>query len=69
MLILSRKCREQVILETSDGTITVTLIENAGKKVRLGFEAPPDVVIYRSELYENNKGEQDERKNYAFTIG
>lgn len=31
--------------------ITVYLIDVGGGRVRLGFEAPPSVPIYREELY------------------
>ncbi len=47
MLILSRKVGEKTVI---DGDITLTVLEISGSRVRLGFEAPQDVFIRRSEL-------------------
>jgi carbon storage regulator CsrA len=47
MLVLSRKPGEKV--RTSNG-VTVTVTNVKGNRVRLGFEAPDDVQIMRSEL-------------------
>ncbi|MEW4530378.1 MAG: carbon storage regulator CsrA [Maioricimonas sp. JB045] len=49
MLVLSRKKNESIII---DERITITVIEIRGDKVRLGIEAPRDVPIHRSEVYE-----------------
>jgi carbon storage regulator len=48
MLVLSRKCGEQIIIPGSAVTITVVAIE--GRQVRLGFAAPEDVTVLRAEL-------------------
>lgn len=47
MLVLSRKRGEKVVI---GGNIVVTFIEQRGNKIRLGFEAPPDIVIHREEI-------------------
>ena len=47
MLVLSRKQTERIKLGDS---ITVTVVRVSGDKVRLGIEAPPDVVVLRDEL-------------------
>ena len=47
MLVLSRKESERIRLGES---IVVTVIRVAGDKVRLGIEAPPDVLVLRDEL-------------------
>jgi carbon storage regulator len=47
MLVLSRKVGERVTI--GDGVV-VTVLEVKGRQVRLGFEAPPDVPIWRGEL-------------------
>lgn len=47
MLVLSRKESERVRLGDS---IVVTIVRVAGDKVRLGIEAPPDIVVLRDEL-------------------
>lgn len=47
MLVLSRKESERIRLGDS---IVVTIIRVSGDKVRLGIEAPPDVIVLRDEL-------------------
>jgi carbon storage regulator len=49
MLVLSRKENERIRLGDS---ITVTVVRVAGDKVRLGIDAPPDVVVLRDELHD-----------------
>ncbi len=50
MLVLSRKLSQKVILNTSDGDITLVIVGITGNQVRLGMEAPKSVSIRRSEL-------------------
>ena len=47
MLVLSRKPTERLRL---GGDIVVTVLRVAGDKVRLGIEAPDDVLILRDEI-------------------
>jgi carbon storage regulator len=47
MLVLSRRQSERVRLGDS---IVVTIVRVSGDKVRLGIEAPPDVIVLRDEL-------------------
>ena len=47
MLVLSRKVGESVVI---DGTIVVRVLSAEGGRIRLGFEAPADVSVRRSEL-------------------
>ena len=47
MLVLSRKQAERIKLGES---IVVTVVRVSGDKVRLGIEAPPDVLVLRDEL-------------------
>lgn len=47
MLVLSRKQSERIRLGES---IVVTVVRVCGDKVRLGIEAPPDVLVLRDEL-------------------
>lgn len=49
MLVLSRKKNESIVI---DGEVTITVVEVRGDKVRLGIEAPREVPIHRSEVYE-----------------
>ena len=52
MLILSRKVGEAVVL---DEKVTVRIIDIAKGVVRIGFEAPDDMLILREELEEEVK--------------
>jgi len=47
MLVLSRKESERIKLGES---IVITIIRLSGDKVRLGIEAPSDVLVLRDEL-------------------
>jgi carbon storage regulator len=47
MLVLSRRSGECVHIGHS---IEVKVLEVCGNKVKLGFTAPPDVAIQRSEI-------------------
>lgn len=47
MLVLSRRERERIKLGDS---IVVTVVRVSGDKVRLGIEAPADVLVLRDEL-------------------
>jgi carbon storage regulator len=47
MLVLTRKPGEKVVIGNG---ITVTVVEVAGNRVRIGIEAPHPVRIRRSEL-------------------
>jgi Carbon storage regulator (could also regulate swarming and quorum sensing) len=54
MLVLSRREGEKIIIGDS---ITITVVRMSGDKVRVGVEAPDDVLILRSELeaHHNNR--------------
>ena len=54
MLVLSRKKNESIVI---DGKIVITVVEVRGEKVRLGIEAPRDVPIHRSEIYDAIRSE------------
>lgn len=47
MLVLSRKEAERIRVGDS---IIVTVVRVSGDKVRLGIEAPPNVLVLREEL-------------------
>lgn len=55
MLVLSRKKDESVVINND---IRIVVVEIRGDKVRLGVEAPKEVPVHRSEVYEaiNNGG-------------
>lgn len=54
MLVLSRKPHEK--LHIGDD-IVVTVVSISGGRVRLGFEAPAEVKVYRSEIAARLQGE------------
>ncbi len=47
MLVLSRREKQRIKLGDS---IIVTVVRVTGDKVRLGIEAPPEVLVLRDEL-------------------
>jgi carbon storage regulator len=47
MLVLSRRERERIRLGDS---IVVTIVRVSGDRVRIGIEAPPEVLVLRDEL-------------------
>lgn len=49
MLVLSRTKGQQI---TIGGSITVTVLEVRGDKVKLGFAGPAEVPIHRQEVFE-----------------
>ncbi|WP_347242754.1 carbon storage regulator [Thermogutta sp.] len=51
MLILNRKSDERIVFLLSDGRqITILVTSVRGKNVKVGIEAPKDVLILREEL-------------------
>jgi carbon storage regulator len=53
MLVLSR--RENEYIKVGD-SIVVTVVRVSGDKVRIGIEAPEDVVVLRGELQPHGRG-------------
>ncbi len=49
MLVLTRRQDEEVIIGDH---VVVKVVEVKGSMVRLGFEAPPEVTIYRREIHD-----------------
>lgn len=48
MLILSRKCNEQIVIGEN---IVVTVVAIRGGNVRLGVEAPAHIAVHREEVH------------------
>ncbi|MFV1951923.1 MAG: carbon storage regulator CsrA [Nitrospinota bacterium] len=63
MLILTRKSGESV---TIGDDIKITVIEIRGKQVRLGIEAPAELIVHREEIY---KRIQEENRLAAAASG
>ena len=52
MLVLSRHRDETIVVTTPSGeVVNVTVVDIRGDKVRLGFQAAPDVTIDRQEVW------------------
>ncbi|MBI4642430.1 MAG: carbon storage regulator CsrA [Deltaproteobacteria bacterium] len=49
MLILTRKIGEGIILGDD---IRIAVLEIRGKQIRIGIEAPQNVVVLREEIYQ-----------------
>ena len=49
MLVLSRKLGERIVVPECQLVVTVVAID--GNKVRPGISAPPEIDIYREEVY------------------
>jgi carbon storage regulator len=47
VLVLSRKLSEKIVINKD---IIITVVEIRGDKIRLGFDAPKEIHIVRSEL-------------------
>ena len=50
MLILSRKESQKLKLISADDSIVITIIRVAGEQVRIGVDAPMNVLVLRDEL-------------------
>jgi carbon storage regulator len=48
MLVLTRKLGENIRLGDN---VKITVLEVRGTQVKLGIEAPPDVIVHREEIY------------------
>ncbi len=49
MLVLTRKLGESIAIGDD---IKVTIIEIKGKQVRIGIEAPQQIVVHREEIHQ-----------------
>jgi carbon storage regulator CsrA len=63
MLVLSRKCRESVVVGGTEGfhrLLKVTVLGIQGTNVKLGFEVDSTVPVHRLEVWERLQAhEQD----------
>ncbi|KPK95655.1 carbon storage regulator [bacterium SM23_31] len=57
MLVLTRKVGESINIGND---IKITIVSMEGGQIRLGIEAPKDVIIHRTEIY--NKIMEENRK-------
>lgn len=66
MLILTRKIGDSVLLKYPGGSITVTYLSAqgpTGTEIRVGFDAPQDVNIVRSEILDRYPNDTREKEH------
>jgi len=56
MLILTRKIGESLMIGDN---VTVTVLGVKGTQVRIGVNAPKDIVVHREEIYKKLKTEKE----------
>jgi carbon storage regulator len=64
VLIFTRRVGEEIRISDD---IRVRIIDVKGKQVRLGIEAPPEIIVHREEIYlrinENNSKDAESNNN------
>jgi len=60
MLVLSRKVNESI--KIANGEVTITIVDIRGDKVRIGIDAPKDIDVHRSEVFDAIRRHEDERQ-------
>jgi carbon storage regulator len=59
MLVLTRKTNQSIMIGDD---IEVSVLSVVGEKVRIGIQAPPDVPVFRTEIYLEIQRQQVEGK-------
>jgi len=57
MLVLTRKPNESIVIGDN---IEITVLEIKGEQVRIGISAPKEVGVYRKEIYQDIKKENQQ---------
>lgn len=60
MLILTRRVNETLVI---DDKIEITVLQARGNQVRIGIQAPRDVLVHRKEVVQERKKEAETKKN------
>ncbi len=60
MLILTRKIGESLMIGDN---VTVTVLGVKGTQVRIGVNAPKEIVVHREEIYKKLKIEKEKKKD------
>ena len=50
MLVLTRKPGEEIVIPSLN--VTIRLLDIRGDKVRVGIEAPTEIVVHRKEVWD-----------------
>lgn len=66
MLVLSRKVGESIYI---DDNIKITILNISSSRTRIGFDAPDDVHIVRSELYDRSAVPSESRSIEETNVG
>lgn len=61
MLVLTRTKGQKIMIGND---IVLTVVEVNGDQVRIGIEAPPEISVYREEIYNSIK-EQNEKASQS----
>jgi carbon storage regulator len=56
MLVLTRKSNQSIMIGSE---IRITVVGLDGDQVKLGIEAPRDVAVHRSEIYDQLRAKND----------
>ncbi len=60
MLVVGRRLKESITILSSDGPVVITILERKGSDgFRVGINAPREVKVVRTELLDNEQGEQE----------
>ena len=60
MLVLTRKSNQSIMIGDD---IEVSVLSIMGEKVRIGIQAPPDIPVFRKEVYLEIQQERDGAAN------
>ncbi len=60
MLILTRRVNETLII---DDKIEITVLQARGNQVRIGIQAPRDVLVHRKEVLQERKAHTEGDKS------
>jgi carbon storage regulator len=63
MLVLRRKPGEAIIL---NGVIVIRVLSIEGDRVKLGIDAPPDVIVVREELLDEDSRPQQRTRQITY---
>jgi len=60
MLILTRKIGESLMIGDN---VTITVLGVKGTQIRIGVNAPKEIIVHREEIYKKLKIEKEKNKD------